>query len=344
MSKLSVAVCDENQSYGESVSSWLFVERGSDFSGGFFSSMEKFKEQYDRQSFQVVLLGRIFLCEAWIRAEIKRRKDILWIYLQEEGETSVDTLPEKLPAVEKYQPVSLMVRSIYRLFEEYRKDDIGILGKTARLIGWYSPQQSIWQTPLAMTMAALMAEKEKVLYVNLKECSGLEQWFQEEYEQDLLEVMYFCRKTEQRTSIELGKFTYSMEQFDYLPPVRDGVLLCELEEKDYCELIEGLKRTAYDVIILDMGSMFPGFFHIWNQCGCIYIPQEQNVLARGIAKEFAGMIRRQENPELEEKIAWLTLPEWSTKNLMPGCLMQQWIWGGQGDYVRELLDGKDRRD
>lgn len=344
MSKLSVAVCDKNQSYGESVSSWLFVERGRDFSGGFFSSSEKFKEQYHKQSFQVVLLGRLFLYEGWIQAEIKRRKDILWIYLQEEGEAGADVLPERLPALEKYQPVSVMVRSIYRLFEEYRKDDIGLLGETARFVGWYSPQQSIWQTPLAMTMAALMAEKEKVLYVNLKECSGLQQWFQEEYEQDLLDVMYFCQRTEQRTSMELGKFIYSMEQLEYLPPVRDGVLLCELEKKDYCELIEALKRTEYDVIILDMGSMFPGFFHIWNQCGCIYVPQEENVLTRGMVKEFEGMVRRQEKPELEEKIAWLTLPEWSRKNLMPGCLIQQWIWGGQGDYVRELLDGKGRRN
>ncbi len=344
MSKLSVAVCDENQSYGERVGTWLFVERGTDFCGGFFSSSEIFKEQYEKQSFQVVLLGRALLSEAWIQKEIKQRKDILWIYLREEGETDVNIFPEKLPAVEKYQPVSVMIRSIYRYYEEYRKEDIGILGEDVRFLGWYSPEQSIWQTPLAMTMAALLAEKEKVLYVSLKECSGLEQWFQEEYEKDLLDMMYFCREREQKTSIELGGFVHAMEQLDYLAPVRDGTLLGELEKEDYSALMELLKRTSYDVIMLDMGSMFPGFFRIWNQCRHIYIPREQNVLARGIAKEFEGMVRRQRNPELEEKISWLTLPEWSRESFMPGCLMQQWLWGEQGDYVRELLDGRSRRD
>lgn len=344
MSKMSVAVCDENQSYGDSVSTWLFVERGTEFCGGYFSSVERFKEQYDKQSFQVVLLGRAFLCEAWIQMEIQQRKDILWIYLREDGETDVDALLERLPVVEKYQPVSMIIRSIYRYYEEYRKEDIGILGENTRFLGWYSPQQSIWQTPLAMTMAALLAEKEKVLYVSLKECSGLEQWFQEEYEKDLLDVMYFCQRAEQKTSIELGGFVHSMEQLDYLPPVRDGVLLCELEKEDYSGLMELLKKTSYDVIMLDMGSMFPGFFQIWNQCRHIYIPQERNILVKGIAREFEEMVRRQRNPELEEKISWLTLPEWGRESFMSGCLMQQWLWGGQGDYVRELLDGRSRRD
>lgn len=344
MSKLSVAVCDENQAYGDSVSTWLFVERGTDFSGGFFSSAEIFKEQYDKQSFQVILLGRAFLCETWIQTEIRQRKDILWVYLREDEESGMEVLTEKLPAVEKYQPVSVMIRSIYQYYEEYRKEDIGMLGQDTRVLGWYSPQQSIWQTPLALTMAALLAEKEKVLYVSLKECSGLEQWFQEEYEKDLLDVMYFYQSAEQRTAIELGGFVYSIERLDYLPPVRDGVLLSELEKEDYSGLLELLKRTSYDVIILDMGSMFPGFFHVWNQCRRIYIPQEGSVLARGIVKNFEGMVRRQRNPELEEKISWLTLPEWSRENFMPGCLIQQWLWGGQGDYVRELLDGRSRRD
>lgn len=345
MSKLSVAVCDENQSYGERVSAWLFVEQGTEFSGGFFSSTEAFKEQYDRQRFQVILLGRVFLLERWIQEEIKKRNDILWIYLQEEGEERLEILTEQLPAMEKYQPVSVIVRSIYRYYEEYHKEDIRTLGTVTEILGWFSPEQSIWQTPLAMSMASILAEREKVLYVNLKECSGLEQWFREEYEQDLLDVMYFCQGAEQRKNVELGRFVYSIGNLDYLPPVRDGVLLCELEEEDYSGLIEMLeKKTAYDIVVLDMGSMFPGFFNVWKRCGRIYIPQEQNVLAKGIDRGFQDMLRRQNDALLEDKISWLPMPDWDKGVLTSGCLMQQWLWGGQGDYVRELLGKRSRRD
>lgn len=342
MSKLSVAVCDENQSYGKGLSTWLFVEQGSSFSGGFFSSAEALKEQYGKQRFQIVLLGRNFLLEEWIQKEIKQRRDILWVYLQEEGEEAVEALRELVPTVEKYQPVPGMIRYIYQYYQEYQMEDLELPGENARLLGWYSPEHSIWQTPLALTMAALLAEKEKVLYVNLKECSGMGQWFQEEYKQDLLDVMYFFQSAEPQAAIKLGGFTYSMEQLDYLPPVRDGVLLGQLKEEDYSGLVEMLKRTEYDAVVLDIGSMFPGFFRIWNQCSHIYIPQESNVLARGIGIDFENMIRRQENPGLEEKAVWLPLPDWSREGLMPGCLMQQWLWGGQGDYVRELLDGRSR--
>ena len=344
MSRLSVAVCDENQSYGESISTWLFVEQGKDFSGGFFSSAEAWKEQWERREFQVVLLGIAFLKEEWIQKEISRRKDILWIYLREEEETEEELLAEQLPAIEKYQPVSAIVRSIYRYYEDYQKEEVRALGEPTQILGWYSPGQSIWQTPLAMTMAYLLSEKEKVLYVNLKECSGLEQWFQEEYEQDLLDVMYFCHKSVQKPLVELGRFVYTIELLDYLPPVRDGALLGELGAEDYSVFLELLKRASYDIIILDMGHMFPGFFDVWKQCRHIYIPQEQNVLARGIDREFEEMVKRQESVEPGEKVSWLSLPDWSREMLTPGGMMQQWIWGGQGDYVRELLGRRDRRD
>lgn len=344
MSKLSVAVCDENQSYGKGLSTWLFVEQGKEFSGGFFSSVEALKEQYDKQRFQIILLGRDFLQKEWIQKEIRGRRDILWVYLQEEGEEGVEELKELVPAVEKYQPIPGMVRYIYRYYQEYQMEETELPVEKARLLGWYSPEQSIWQTPLALTMAALLAEKEKALYVNLKECSGMRQWFQEEYEQDLLEVMYCCHSPEPGSAANLGSFVYSMEQLDYLPPVRDGVLLGQLTEEDYCGFLEMLKRTEYDVVVLDMGSMFPGFFRAWNQCSRVYIPQERNVLARGIDAEFEEMVKRQEDSGLEEKAVWLNLPEWSRENLMPGCLVQQWLWGGQGDYVRELLAGRSREN
>lgn len=338
MSKLSVAVCDENQSYGESVGTWLFVEQGKDFSGGFFSSTEAFKEQFLRQQFQVILLGRAFIQEVWIQEEIRKRKDILWLYLWEEGEEQAEI---GIPVIEKYQPVSAIMRNIYRYYEEYGREDVGMLQNTTEILGWYSPEQSIWQTPLAMTMAALLADREKVLYVNLKECSGMEHWFQEEYEQDLLDVMYFCQNATQKKSVELGTFIYQIEQLDYLPPARDGILLCELEKADYMGLVEMLEqKTEYDIVVLDMGNMFPGFFDVWKKCRQIYLPKEQNVLAKGIQKNFEEMLKRQKDFQLEEKISRLLLPDWSKQVMTPGCLMQQWIWGGLGDYVRELLAGR----
>lgn len=346
MSKLSIAVCDENQSYGESVGTWLFIERGKDFSGGYFSSAEVFKKQYSRQRFQVILLGRTFLLEEWIQTEIARQKDTLWLYLKGEGEIYPGTeVPEEMiPAVEKYQPVSALIRNIFCYYEQYQKENIEMLGKNTEILGWFSPEHNIWQTPLAMTMAMLLAEKEKVLYVNLKDCSGFGKWFQEEYEHDLLDVMYFCQSPEQSKAAEVGRFVYSSGPLDYLPPVRDGVLLSELEEADYQGFLELLKKTSYDIILLDMGNMFPGFFRVWKQCRCIYLPQEENVLARGIAREFEEMVKHQKDLELEEKMVWLTLPEWRKEQQISGGVLQEWIWGGQGDYVRELLDGRSRRD
>lgn len=340
MSKLSVAVCDVNQSYGESISTYLFVEQGEKFSGGFFSSIETFREQFFKQRFEVILLGKVFIQEEWIQEEISRSENILWMHLWEEGEVL-----EQLPVIEKYQPLSGMIRKIYEFYEMYHKEKLVAAGKGAQLLGWYSPEQNIWQTPLALTMANVLAETERVLYVNLKECSGLAYWLQEEYEMDLLDVMYFSKNAENTEKLNLGRFVYQLGQVSYLPPVQDGILLSELKESDYLKFLEMLEQQdQYDVIVLDIGTMFSGFFSVLEKCRTIYLPQEQNVLAHGIYQDFQKMTNRLKINSLEEKIVKLPLPEWSRQKMTPGCVMQQWLWGGQGDYVRELLAGTSRRD
>lgn len=342
MNRLSVAVCDENPAYVESVGTWLFVEQGKDFSGSAFSSVESFHEQYDSRKFQIILLGKAFIQELWIQKAVKEERQILWIYLQEDEADRLSSIEGGLLPVAKYQPLSVLVRSIYQYYEEYQQTDIRVLKEKAEVLGWYSPEHTIWQTPLAMTMAALLAEKQKVLYVNLMECTGLAAWFGQEYEGDLLEVMYYCQRAEKNAVAELGKFVYSIENLDYIPPARDGQLLCELTGEDYTGLISQLQENSvYDVLVLDMGNMFPGFFDVWKCCSHIYLPCEQNVLAKGVRAEFEETLRRQEGAAYD--ISWLELPEWSRETIGTGCLMQQWLWGGPGDYVRGILDGRIRR-
>lgn len=340
MSTLSVAVCDANQSYGESIGTYLFIEQGEKFSGGFFSALEAFREQFSKQKFEIVLLGKAFIQEAWIQEEIGQNENILWIHLWEEGEE-----PEALPVIEKYQPASGVIRKIYEFYEAYHKEKFVGAGKRAQIIGWYSPEQNIWQTPLALTMATILAETERTLYVNLKECSGLTYWLQEDYEQDLLDVMYFSKNLQTGEKMNLGRFTYQLGKLSYLPPVQDGILLSELKELDYLSFLEMLEQQEeYDVIVLDIGTMFSGFFSVLEKCRTIYLPQEQNVLSHGTYKDFQKMAGRSNINSVEEKIVKLSLPEWNRQKITPGCVMQQWMWGGQGDYVRELLAGTGRRD
>lgn len=344
MNKLSIAVCDKNQSYGERISIWFSVEQKMNFSGSFFTSRKVFQEQYNRKKFQIVLLGKEFIQESWIKEEIEQKKEVLWIYLCEDEEEIEQIALKQILIVEKYQPMSMLMRSVFEYYEGYQKKDIRILERKGKILGWFSPEQSSWQTPLAVTMASLLAKQERVLYVSLKECSGFGKWFQEEYERDLLDVMYFCQNAEERFEAELRGCIYSLESMDYIPPVRDGQLLCELKEEDYIALLEMLElKSSYDTIILEVGAMFPGFFKILDVCSRIYIPQEQNILAKGINATFRDMVKKQSNPELEYKISWLPLPNWSKEMFIPGCLLQQWIWGETGDYIREILGGGSGR-
>ena len=61
----------------------------------------------------------------------------------------------------------------------------------AKVLGVYSPVGRCLKTSFALTMGKLLAQEERVLYLNLEEFSGLSVLMKEEYKSDLSDLLYF---------------------------------------------------------------------------------------------------------------------------------------------------------
>lgn len=176
--------------------------------------------------------------------------------------------------------------------------------------------------------------------MNLKECAGFARWLQENYQRDLLDVMYLCLNGERNIPDCIRSAACSLEGFDYIPPAEDGICLGETDRKDYVEFVTLLaEKSGYDVVILDFGMMIPGFFDILEKCSHVYIALEQEELQEEAVCHFRQMMSRQNRPLLEEHVTFLRLPAARTGRYHGVERLQQWIWGELGDCARQLAGG-----
>lgn len=349
MRKISIAVCDSDQAYGEKLGEWISLERKEGLLGCCFSSPEHFLEYQKNQEQDIILLGTGFWENPEIIKQIKEQKEreqkkpdenkILWMCLYDgAGKEKIPELMQELPVIEKYQPASGILREIFSCYQNYGERDKELVRGHRELIGVYSPGHSIWQTPFSLILAQVLGQKERVLYVNLKECAGFTEWFQEEYQRDLLDVMYISLTSDVHFSDCVRSAVYHMEGFDYIPPAEDGGCLGEISRQDYLKFTGFLaEESGYDVVIMDFGMMIPGFFELLRECSKVYIPSEQGALQEGFRQQFCRMVSRQGNLELKEKISYLSLPRMSENFCQGEQWMQQWMWGELGDYTRKLV-------
>lgn len=351
MRKILIAVCDADGSYGERLGEWFSLHRGEKLQGLFFSSPERFLEYHARKKQDIVLLGTGFANNPRICEQIARQREggreetqtdsegeVLWIYLHaaESKEQISDEILE-LPAIEKYQPASRILREIFSVYKQWDGEPSDKAAWEKEVIGIYSPCHSIWQTPFALTFAQGFAQKEKVLYLNLQECAGFGGWFGEEYEKDLLDVMYLCLNNRGNISHCVSSALYTMEGIDYIPPARDGGCLGEISAEDYLRFVKLLvESSGYRLILLDFGMMIPGFFRLLEICSKAYIVTDPGELPQAPLQQFQQMAEKWEDSQMQQKLMYLSLPAAGAANRVKEGKLQQWLWGAIGDFSRRL--------
>lgn len=255
------------------------------------------------------------------------------------SEGSIPKEAQNLPSVKKYQSAEKLFGQITALLWQQENTGAEVLPEhTAELIGVYSPVGCENQMLFSMTLAQILGEREKVLYVNLMENSGFYDMTGEETSEDVGDLLYGMLQREYDFSAELHRMRQSMWNFDYLPPVVNPEHLSEMTKPMYEQLVLDLKnRSGYDVVILDFGRVFSGFGEMVSVLGSFYCLGKEGTLNRYRMEEFStylskacgNAIAHQKNLFLPEK--------WSGSE--EGNLMERSLYGGMGDYIRRCLYG-----
>ena len=331
MIQLKIAFLDEEEAYLERLKGYLICKKEIFFRICTFTCAESFLEYREREEFDAVVMTAVF----WEKVKdfIGSAKKVL---LCEEAKEA----PERdCFHVKKYQSAEKLLCQISAmLWQEEAEEKRYFPGNSTELIGIYSPVHHENQMIFAMTMAQILGETQKVLYINLMEHSGFYALTKSEPGEDIGDLLYGMMQEGHDFTAGLHRIRQSCRNFDYIPPAVNPEHLAEISKPLYEKLLIALKNcSGYDVVLVDFGSVFLGFAEMMPVFASIYCIGKEGRVNRYRLEEFLEYLGK-EGGHTTAHMNRLLLPEQMT---FPeeGNPLENSLYGGMGDYIRRYLYG-----
>ncbi|MBO5373507.1 MAG: hypothetical protein J6A75_12450 [Lachnospiraceae bacterium] len=330
MIHLKIAVLDKDKKYLARLRAYLLRKKEQFFLVYGFGSKEEYLNSKER--FDALLVTG----ELWEKdlEKCSGTKVILlhegWVPAQAEGVFSVA----------KYQSAERLFRQISALlWQQHKRAPKRIFPKDARLIGVYSPVHVGNQMLFSMTMARLLGEQEKVLYINLMEHSGFYSLTEAVAEKDIGDLLYGMLEMEHNFTMGLHSIRQTYANFDYIPPAVNPEHLSEIPRALYEKLFFSLKhQSGYDVVIIDFGMVFLGFAETLSVLERLYCLGKSGKINHCRMEEFEEYLTK-ETTYGAARMQKLVLPDKLACREIPNPLDSS-LYGEMGDYIRGYLYGK----
>lgn len=217
-----------------------------------------------------------------------------------------------------------------------------------KLFGVYSLNAGELQLPFVMLLGNILAEKQRVLIVDLQENSGLsllgetengvrpEKAAGSEILSGLEDVMSMA-DSKKYTKARLISAIRHFRQWDYIYPARNSECLCEGSYSLYRSMLQMIEQEMqYEVIIINFGVRFQGFFRLISDCKECYFLGEGNKRTWR-EKAFYEEIHKREDEVSSNVFVRMEMSSVSGVSLSAERLSDQWLWNEQGDLLRKML-------
>ena len=134
-----------------------------------------------------------------------------------------------------------------------------------------------------------------------------------------------------------------IRQWDYIYPVRNTECLCEGDYRLYQSLLQMMeKEMNYEVILLNFGVRFQGFFRVISECSdCFLLGEECRNGWR--EKAFYEEIEKRERKEGKTPLIRMDMPPLTAKESSPHKIAEQWMWNEPGELLRQILRKENYR-
>lgn len=296
-----------------------------------FTALEKLKQYAEKHPIELLLVSNA------VNKEEAERIGAAKVITLSDGETIQADM--EFPSVYKYQSSDSIIREVLACYCE-KADVVPGVGRkgAANIIGVFSPVGRCLKTSFAITLGKLLAQENRVLYLNLEECSGLSVLTGESYSGSLSDLLYF-HSSGDYSSLRLNSVVYSMDGLDYVPAVRYPEDLSQGNEEHLASLLSAIAAdSAYETLIVDAGSLKRSLLPVLNLCTVIYMPVKEDSVSLAKLEEFDHYLDESGNGIMKERIRKLRLPYHSCFGRKENYL-EQLLWGELGDYTRQLLYG-----
>ncbi len=334
MQKVKLAACIGDGEYRSRLMRCLLGYYSTKFELHVFSDGGQLLEESD-QKYDVLLCAD---CPAEIsRIAELRSEPILYLEDMQEESGAEETSKGRILLVDKYQEIDCIVDEIMQqVSDEVKKvKEFGYLSGKKRIAAVYSLAENEYQLPFVVTLASILGEHERVLVVDMQENSGLSRMT------DLqvmgLEELIVMAESGKYTKKRLLSCIAHMEKMDFIYPAKNTECICEAGKAAHINMLQMLQQELdYDVILLNLGSRFVGFFEVLSQCREIYLMQNKSGLCRWREYEFVEEMEKKGYTGITDRITKVDIPIMTTPATSCERVIEQWKWGELGDMIRRM--------
>lgn len=243
----------------------------------------------------------------------------------------------------KYQSTELIVKEMLAYCEQnyYACQCNAYNALQGKIIAVYSPIGRCGKTLFSLALAESLAQKGRVLYINLEEYTGINGVLDMTAGVGLSEIMYLYRRASNSIGQRIRDIVVNKYSFDYIPPVScpdDVVDVLAEEWSTFLEYIAG--SMGYDYIVVDLGNLVS---KPWNMFGCfdvIFMPELSTSVAQGKIHDFYNNLCNMGRQSLEEKIVRIEIPydQMLDEDVIT---MEKIQWSIVGNFARKVVNERD---
>lgn len=326
MRKQILAVCDLEAGYVYRLLEFLNRQEELPFEVRAFTDPEKLKSFGQEQKITLLLVDEHAL-EEWMK-ELDSKVMVL-------SEGSVFAEWQEFPSIYKYQSTEDIVQEVMCYYGDVVQTEPAMPGlkRGTELIGIYSPLRRTGRTTFAVTLGQVLAERKKVLYLNLEEYAGFAQRLGKEMNTDLSDLMYFVRKGSGQIYLKLSQMVQNLGGLDYIPPASFPVDLKSVTFDEWEYLLQVIEeQSGYETVILDLGDHIQGVFDLLGLCEKIYSTVLKDTVSKAKWMQYEYMLGMTGQEAILKKTRKLMLPK---QTPLP---LEELGTGGLAAYVKKILE------
>lgn len=330
MKKICV-IYDSDEQYGKRLMSTFSHKKSLPFGIQLFTREEELSAYLDKNIPDLMVVSESCCTYEWGRKCDGR----VLVLTEEEGKLSktVKARFKEVKSVYKYQSTDTILREVIRYTGQQEEENCDI-----ELVGVFSPAQEPLRTNFALSLAKVLSESQKTLYVNLEEFSGLEEVLPECGGENFSDVMYYFRQAGGKITEQMKAVIGTSAGVDYIPPVQYAQDLSFLETAQIADFISSLaEECGYKKVILEISSAVREQWKLILKCSKVYMPVKEDYLSQKKIMGFEKYLLLSGMEYLWNHIEKISLPQ---KN---NGMQKEYLSSKEGEemdgFVRSLLAG-----
>lgn len=231
--------------------------------------------------------------------------------------TPEDTdIMQTCPRINKYQSAKSVVTDILSCYTRLENESNPVTKGSSNFLCVYSPCTGSTKMHFAWSMALVMADKKKTLFIplDLFPVPGL--YRAGTTNTSLSEFIYYLKEVNPKLTEKMKNLLNFTGKLSYLSGISHGLDLISLSKEDIHWWMEELREhTDYEAVVFYIGIYTEASIEIMKQSNMIYVVNEENTYEENVVTEWERQINLIDPYTNQLRYQKVSLPreEWMNK-------------------------------